>query len=62
MAKPSDLPDDIESLQRLVIAQRAALLDRDLLIEKLRTELARLKRALRGSPANNSISRSRSLS
>ncbi len=45
MAKPSDLPDDIESLQRLVIAQRAALLDRDLLIEKLHFELARLKRA-----------------
>jgi transposase len=38
------LPDDIESLQRLVIEQRAALLSRDVEIEKLKIELARLKR------------------
>jgi len=46
-----DLPDDIESLKQLVIAQRtviataqAGLLERDLLIEKLRMQLVRLKR------------------
>jgi len=38
------LPNDIESLQRLVIEQRAALLSRDVEIEKLKIELARLKR------------------
>lgn len=38
------LPDDIESLQRLVIEQRAALLTRDVEIEKLKIQLARLKR------------------
>ncbi len=38
------LPDDIESLQRLIIEQRAALLSRDVEIEKLKIELARLKR------------------
>jgi len=45
------LPDDIESLQRLVIEQYAALeaakstlLSRDVEIEKLKIELARLKR------------------
>jgi transposase len=45
------LPSDIESLQRLVIEQRAALeavrstlLSRDVEIEKLKIELARLKR------------------
>jgi transposase len=38
------LPEDIESLQRLVIEQRAALLSRDVEIEKLKIELARLKR------------------
>jgi transposase len=38
------LPTDIESLQRLVIAQQAALLSRDVEIEKLKIELARLKR------------------
>jgi transposase len=37
-------PEDIESLQRLVIEQRAALLSRDLEIGKLKIELARLKR------------------
>ena len=46
-----DLPDDIGSLKQLIIEQRtiiataqAGLLERDLLIEKLRIELARLKR------------------
>ena len=39
-----DLPDDIESVKSLVIAQRAELLDRDLQIEKMRIELARLRR------------------
>ena len=45
------LPDDVESLQRLIIEQReliaaaqATLLERDLLIGKMRIELARLKR------------------
>jgi transposase len=45
------LPNDIESLQRLVVEQRAALeaarstlLSRDVEIEKLKIELARLKR------------------
>lgn len=51
MGSARDLPDDIESLKQLVIAQRtliataqAGLLERDLLIEKLRMQLARLKR------------------
>jgi transposase len=52
MRMPSrPLPTDIESLQRLVIEQRAALdaarstlLSRDVEIEKLKIELARLKR------------------
>ena len=38
------LPADIESLQRLVIEQQAALLSRDVEIEKLKIQLARLKR------------------
>jgi hypothetical protein len=45
------LPNDVESLKELVIAQRAALeaahvtlLSRDVEIEKLKIELARLKR------------------
>src|SRR5205807_249666 len=54
----ASLPDDIESLRRLVAAQRSeldaeraarmaaegALLSRDLLIEKLKVQIARLKR------------------
>ena len=54
----SSLPDDIESLRRLVAAQReeldaeraarkaaeSALFSRDLLIEKLKVQIARLKR------------------
>jgi transposase len=42
--RDSSLPDDIESLKRLVIAQRATLLSREVEIEKLKIELARLKR------------------
>jgi hypothetical protein len=38
------LPTDIESLQRLVIEQRAAMLSRDVEVEKLKIELSRLKR------------------
>lgn len=38
------LPNDVESLQKLVLEQRALLLSRDVLIEKLRIELLRLKR------------------
>lgn len=51
MPSVRDLPDDVESLQRLVIAarseieaMRAALLAEQLAVEKLRIELARLKR------------------
>src|SRR5262245_53813886 len=40
----ADLPDDIEALKRLVLEQQAKLLSREVLIEKLRMELARLKR------------------
>ncbi|MCC7123087.1 MAG: IS66 family transposase [Gammaproteobacteria bacterium] len=51
MPKLRDLPDDVESLKRLVIAARSeaeavrtALLAEQLTVEKLRFELARLKR------------------
>lgn len=44
MAKRVELPDDIESLKRLVIEQQALLLSREVEIEKLKIELARLKR------------------
>ncbi len=44
MPRTRDLPNDVESLQRLVIEQRALLLNRELEIEKLKIELARLKR------------------
>ena len=44
MSRDSFLPDDVESLKRLIIEQRAELLSRDLQIEKLKIELARLKR------------------
>ena len=44
MPSMRDLPDDVESLQQLVIAQRAELLARDLQLERMRMELARLKR------------------
>jgi transposase len=38
------LPNDVESLKQLVIEQRVLLASRDVLIEKLRIELLRLKR------------------
>ena len=44
MQKAPELPNDIESLKRLVIEQRALLLSREVEIEKLKIELARLKR------------------
>lgn len=44
MSRAIDLPDDIESLRRLVLQQRAALLSQDLLIEKLKFQLARARR------------------
>lgn len=44
MSRDAALPDDVESLKSLVIAQRALILDRDLLIGKLRMQLAQLKR------------------
>jgi transposase len=44
VSRDPTLPTDIERLQQLVIAQRAAILSRDVLIEKMRLELARLKR------------------
>ena len=51
MSRDAALPDDVESLKSLIIAQReviataqAGLLERDLLIGKLRMQLARLKR------------------
>lgn len=44
MLNTPSLPDDIESLKQLVIEQRALLASRDVLIEKLKIELLRLKR------------------
>lgn len=44
MPNTASLPDDIESLKQLVIEQRALLASRDVLIEKLKIELLRLKR------------------
>ncbi|MEO6080909.1 MAG: IS66 family transposase, partial [Steroidobacteraceae bacterium] len=44
MSRNACLPDDIEALKSLVIAQRAVILERDLLIDKLRVQLLRLKR------------------
>jgi transposase len=44
MTKRVELPNDIESLRRLVIEQQALLLSREVEIEKLKIELARLKR------------------
>jgi len=40
----SDLPNDVDALRRLVIEQRAVLAARDLEIEKLKVQLARLRR------------------
>jgi transposase len=44
MPRASHLPSDVESLQRLVLEQQALLLSRDVLIEQLKLQLARLKR------------------
>jgi transposase len=44
MARAAPLPSDVESLQRLVREQQAQLLSRDVLIEQLKLQLARLKR------------------
>ena len=44
MPKRIELPNDIESLKRLVIEQRVLLLSRDVEIEKLKIELLRLRR------------------
>jgi len=55
MPRPIELPDDIESLKRLVLqtyeeaeATRAALIIEQLKVEKLRFEVACLKRARYG--------------
>jgi transposase len=40
----TDLPDDVESLKQLVLEQRAALLSRELEIDRLKLQLARLRR------------------
>jgi transposase len=44
MPRAVHLPSDVESLQRLVREQQAQLLSRDVLIEQLKLQLARLKR------------------
>src|ERR1700683_1054057 len=44
MPRPAALPSDVESLQRLVREQQAQLLSRDVLIEQLKLQLARLKK------------------
>lgn len=44
MPRPARLPSDVESLQRLVREQQAQLLSRDVLIEQLKLQLARLKK------------------
>jgi transposase len=44
MSRAARLPSDVESLQRLVREQQAQLLSRDVLIEQLKLQLARLKR------------------
>ena len=44
MPRPVPLPSDVESLQRLVREQQAQLLSRDVLIEQLKLQLARLKK------------------
>ena len=45
MLNAASLPNDIDSLKQLVLQQQALLASRDVLIERLRLELARLKRA-----------------
>jgi transposase len=44
MPRPAPLPSDVHSLQRLVREQQAQLLSRDVLIEQLKLQLARLKK------------------
>ena len=44
MPRHSDLPDDLDSLKRLVREQQALLLSRDLEIEQLKLQLAKLRR------------------
>ena len=44
MVRAAPLPSDVESLQRIVREQQAQLLSRDVLIEQLKLQLARLKR------------------
>jgi transposase len=44
MPRPAPLPSDVKSLQRLVREQQAQLLSRDVLIEHLKLQLARLKK------------------
>jgi len=44
MPRPAALPSDVESLQRLVREQQTQLLSRDVLIEQLKLQLARLKK------------------
>ena len=44
MPRAVHLPSDVQSLQRLVLQQQAQLLSRDVLIEQLKLQLARLKR------------------
>ena len=44
MQDAASLPNDVESLKRLVLEQRALLLSREVLLEKMKIELMRLKR------------------
>ena len=44
MRATTDLPNDVDSLKQLIIEQRAALLSRELEIDKLKLQLARLRR------------------
>src|SRR5579871_3761728 len=44
MPRAVELPTDIETLQRLVLEYQARLLSRDLEIEQLKLQLARLRR------------------
>lgn len=48
MRTAADLPDDIDELKRLVLAAEAGLVVKTLEAEKLKLELARLKRTLFG--------------
>ena len=41
---PPNLPDDVESLKQLILEQRALLLTRQVEIDKLKVQLARLRR------------------